>query len=181
MLRKQCVQSRLQTLFSSIPILGIYDYCHSLMKGQFGRLLWVVFRARFLLFLICSTRDSTMRQGRIANAMSRTVVNGLLVRLARLAAQVGSIQQPQLRPQACIDDFASCKRSYDQRCQLRDHTLCKTLSDCMPKQTASSRIANWISTSMFRGARMRRSRRSFWLLCPPRREARERHRSPDQL
>lgn len=48
-----------------------------------------------------------MPQGRIANAMSRTVGNGLLVRLARLAAQVGSIQQPQLRPQACIDDFAS--------------------------------------------------------------------------
>ena len=97
-----------------------------------------------------------MRQGRIANAMSRTVVNGLRVRLARLAAQGGSIQQPQLRPQACIDDFASCKRSYDQRCQLRDDTLCKTLSDFMPKQTASSRIANWIFASMFRVARMRR-------------------------
>jgi hypothetical protein len=48
------------------------------------------------------------------------------------------------------------KRSYDQRCQLRDDTLCKTLSDSMPKQTASSRIANWIFASMFRVARMRR-------------------------
>ncbi len=128
------------------------------LKGQFGRLLWVVFRARLLLFLICSIRDSTMRQGRIANAMSRTVVNSSLGRLARLAAQVGSIQQPLLRTQAGIDDFASGKRSYDQRCQLRDHTLCKTLSDCIPKLTASSRIANWISASIFRGARLRRLR-----------------------